>query len=53
MEIGLSDLDFVEVIAGVKQGEKVIANSHSLPDPEPGLRAEAQGPAVATASFRR
>ncbi len=51
VEIGLSDLDFVEVIAGVKQGEKVIADSHSLPAPEPALQAEAQSPAVATASF--
>jgi multidrug efflux pump subunit AcrA (membrane-fusion protein) len=50
VEIGLSDLDFTEVIAGVKQGEKVIADSHSLPAPEPAPQAESESPTVATAS---
>ena len=51
VELGISDPNFVEVISGVKRGERVVANTASLPtDTLPEEQASA--PAVANVSMQ-
>ena len=47
VELGLSDPDFVEVVSGVKRGERVVANSLALPAPESIPEEQAEAPSVA------
>jgi multidrug resistance efflux pump len=52
VELGLSDPDFIEVISGVKRGDRVVANARVLPAPEsPPADEPANQPAVASVSL--
>ena len=52
VELGISDPDFVEVVSGVKRGERVVANSFALPAPESIPEEHADVPAVANVSMQ-
>jgi HlyD family secretion protein len=49
VEVGLSDTDYVEVVSGVKRGDRVVADARRLPAPEETPRETAGEPAVASA----
>jgi HlyD family secretion protein len=52
VELGLSDPNFVEVVSGVKRGERVVANSLALPEPESIPEEQAGAPSVANMSMQ-
>jgi len=52
VELGLSDPNFVEVVSGVKRGERVVANSLALPAPESIPEEQAEAPSVANVSMQ-
>lgn len=51
VELGISDPNFVEVVSGVKRGERVVANTLALPAPESSPEEQAEAPAVANVSM--
>jgi HlyD family secretion protein len=51
VELGISDPHFVEVVSGVKRGERVVANTLALPEPESSPQQPAEAPAVANVSM--
>jgi multidrug efflux pump subunit AcrA (membrane-fusion protein) len=51
VEIGLSDADFVEVVSGVKQGDRVVANPLTLPAPESPAEPKTPEAPVASVSL--
>ena len=52
VELGLSDPNFVEVVSGIKRGERVVANSLALPAPESIPAEQAEAPSVANVSMQ-
>ena len=52
VELGLSDPNFVEVVSGIKRGERVVANSFALPAPESIPEEQAEAPSVANVSMQ-
>src|SRR5208283_103377 len=52
VELGISAPDFVEVVSGVKRGERVVANSLALPAPESIPEEQAEAPSVANVSMQ-
>ncbi|WP_246196436.1 efflux RND transporter periplasmic adaptor subunit [Aquisphaera giovannonii] len=50
IRLGASDADYVEVVAGLKQGDRVVANPHALPAPASAPIGPDAPPSVATAS---
>jgi len=50
--LGISDPDFVEVVSGVKRGERVVANSLALPAPESIPEEQAEAPSIANVSMQ-
>jgi HlyD family secretion protein len=51
VELGLSDPDYVEVVSGLEQGDRVLADPHGLPVPK-GMPDEQAGPStVATVTL--
>ena len=52
VELGLSDPNFVEVVSGVKRGERVVANSLALPEPESIPEEQAGASSVANVSMQ-
>ena len=52
IELGLSDPDFVEVVSGVKRGDRVVANPQKLPIPDAMPDEQPGAPAVATISLQ-
>ena len=52
VELGLSDPNFVEVVSGVKRGERVVANSLALLAPDSIPEEQAEAPSVANVSMQ-
>ena len=52
VELGISDPDFVEVVSGVKRGERVVANSLALLAPDSIPEEQAEAPSVANVSMQ-
>jgi len=52
VELGISDPSFVEVVSGVKRGERVVANSFALPAPDSIPEEQGEEPAVANVSMQ-
>ena len=52
VELGLSDPDFVEVVSGVKQGDRVVADPRDLPVPDSLPDEKAGASAVASLSMQ-
>ncbi len=52
VELGISDPNFVEVLSGVKRGERIIANCLALPAPDSIPDEQAEAPAVANLSMQ-
>ncbi|MFO0890266.1 MAG: HlyD family efflux transporter periplasmic adaptor subunit [Isosphaeraceae bacterium] len=50
VQLGLSDPDFVEIVSGVKEGDRVVANPQGLPAPEP-LGEQSGASAVASVTL--
>ncbi len=51
VELGISDPNFVEVLSGVKRGERIVANTHALPV-DSIHEEQAEAPAVARLSMQ-
>ena len=51
VELGLSDPEFVEVVSGVKRGDRIVANPLTLPA-ESIPEQQAEAPAVANVSMQ-
>jgi multidrug efflux pump subunit AcrA (membrane-fusion protein) len=52
VELGLSDPDYVEVVSGVKQGDRVLADPRALPIPNEMPEEQARPSTVATVSIQ-
>ena len=52
VELGLSDPDYVEIVSGVKQGERVLADPRTLPLPDTMPKAPASPSTVATVTVQ-